>query len=305
MQNTAINPDSAVAELAAMQHGAVSRAQLLSAGLTRSAIATRVRTERLHRIHRGVYLLGHRAAADGWREMAAVLACGDGAAISHLSAAQRWALLPFPCRKRPIDVTVQRDPGVRPGIRLHRVKSLDRRDVGSVRRIPVTRPARTLLDVAGSCPLRLFEQALAEAQVRRLATRRDLVAVLDRNRGRPGTGILRAALAADALPALTRSRAEERFLELVRSASLPSPETNVRLGPYEVDFLWRKQRLIVEVDGFQFHASRAAFERDRRRDAELQAHGFRVIRVTWRQLVGDPDATLSRTARALAAPGRA
>ena len=230
--------------------------------------------------------------------MAAVLACGDGAVVSHRSAAHLWALLPYPAQQRPINVTVRsRHSRLRPGIRVHRVGRLDPRDVRTYNRVPVTTPARTLLDLAGAESPRAFEQALAEAETRRLVTRRHLEAVLERNRKRPGAGVLRAALARDASPAWTRSEAEERFLALIRKAGLPAPETNVQLGPYEVDLLWRAERLIVEVDGFRFHSSRAAFERDRLRDAELQADGFRVIRVTWRQLADQPEAMLARLAR--------
>jgi very-short-patch-repair endonuclease len=149
----------------------------------------------------------------------------------------------------------------------------------------------------------VFEQAYAEAQARRLVSTAGLWAVVCRNGKRPGAGVLSAILDAGAGPALTRSEAEERLLSLIRSAGLPPPETNVRLGAHEVDFLWRSERLIVEVDGFRFHASRAAFERDRLRDAKLLAHGFRVIRVTWRQIVRDPEGTVVRITSALAVGG--
>jgi very-short-patch-repair endonuclease len=251
---------------------------------------------------RGVYLVGHRIAPLGAWEIAAVLACGKGAVVSHLSAARLLTLLPYPAQPRPIHVTVcGRQPNARPGIRRHRVRHLDPRDIRTRNRITVTTPARTILDLAGSEPHRVFERALAEAQARRLVTRRHLEAVLERNRRRPGAGVLRAALASEATPAWTRSEAEERFLALIRSAGLPPPEANVRLGPHEVDFLWRTKRLVVEVDGFRFHSSRAAFERDRVRDAELQAHGLRVMRVTWRQIADKPEVMLTRLDRALQA----
>jgi very-short-patch-repair endonuclease len=164
----------------------------------------------------------------------------------------------------------------------------------------VTAAAVTILDLAGTASFRIIEQALAEAHVRSLVTERDLRVTLDRNRRRRGAGVLRAILESDIAPALTRSQAEERLLSLIRAAGLPSPETNVKLGLHEVDFLWRAHRLVVEVDGFRFHSSRAAFERDRLRDAELQARGFRVIRVTWRQIADQPQPMLGRLAQALA-----
>jgi very-short-patch-repair endonuclease len=232
--------------------------------------------------------------------MGAVLACGEGAVVSHLSAAHLWGLLPYPAQQRPIHVTVgTRHSRVRPGIRLHRAVRLDRDDIRTFQRIPVTTPARTILDLAGTERHRVFEQALAEAQARRLVTGRHLEAVLERSSRRPGAGVLRAALASEATPAWTRSQAEERFLALVRSAGLPEPEVNVRLGPYEVDFLWRAVGLVVEIDGYAYHASRAAFERDRLRDADLQADGLKVMRVTWRQIVHAADEVLGRVLRAL------
>jgi hypothetical protein len=247
-----------IARLASAQHGVVSREQLLALGLSGSAIDRRLQSGQLHRLYQGVYLVGHAVPPPYAREMGAVLACGAGAVVSHLSSAHLWALLPYPARPRPIDVTVSSGGSRRqPGIRLHRVRHLHRRDVRTCRRVPVTTPARTLLDLAGSDRLRVFEQARAEAERRRLVTPRHLEAVLERNGRRPGVAALRAALASDANPAWTRSRAEDRFLSVIRSAGLPPPETNVRLGPYEVDFLWRRERLVVEVDSFEFHSSRA------------------------------------------------
>jgi very-short-patch-repair endonuclease len=132
---------------------------------------------------------------------------------------------------------------------------------------------------------RELEQALAEVYTRRLARRSELVALLARRRRRPGFAALRALIERNAHPAMTRSEAEERLLALVRKAGFPAPEVNVRVGKHEVDFVWREQDLIVEVDGFRYHSSRAAFERDRLRDAELGAQGWRVMRITWCQIV--------------------
>jgi very-short-patch-repair endonuclease len=280
----------------------VARWQLLALGLTAAAIDSLVKRGLLHVLYRGVYSVGHRVLPPWAGEMGAVLACGDGALLSHRSAAHLWALLPYPARKRPVDVTVRsRHSRARPGIRVHRVRRLHPRDVRTCKGIPVTTPARTILDLAGTEPYRVFEQALAEGQAQRRVTHRHLEAALERSRRRPGAAVLRAALVADAEPALTRSDAEELFLVQVRSAGLPAPETNARLGPYEVDFLWRAERLAIEVDSFRFHSSRAAFERDRLRDAELQADGFRVMRVTWRHLVDHPEETVVRLTRVLQA----
>lgn len=292
-----MRPERAIAELAAKQRGVITRAQLLELGLTRTTIDNWVKHSRLHPLYRGVFLLGHPRPIAGARNLAAVLACGRGAVLSHLSAAGLWRLLPG--REGDVDVTVPgRNPGRRRGIRVHRVNGLDRRDVRKLGGIPITSPARTIFDVAAVVRRRELEQALAEAYARRLARRSDFVSLLARRSSLPGTRALRALLD-DGTPALTRSQAEERLLALIRTAELPAPEINVRIGRDEVDFMWRDQRLIVEVDGFRFHSSRSAFEHDRRRDAELSSQGFRVIRITWRQIVDRPEALIARLAKAL------
>ncbi|MGH2988780.1 MAG: DUF559 domain-containing protein [Solirubrobacterales bacterium] len=221
--------------------------------------------------------------------------------MSHRSAARLWRLLP--AARNDIDITVPgRFQGQRAGIRVHRVAVLDPKEVRAVIGIPATTPARTILDIAAVVPIRELERALAEAQARHLTRRNDLVALLARAGPRPGVTKLRSLLDRDSAPAMTRSEAEERLLALLRAAELPPPEVNVRLGGHEVDFLWREERLVVEVNGFRYHSSRSAFERDRVRDAKLGALGFRVVRVTWRQIVERPEALVARIAMALA-PG--
>jgi very-short-patch-repair endonuclease len=179
------------------------------------------------------------------------------------------------------------------------VTELDRRDVHEIEEIPVTSPARTLLDLAPSLGARALEQAVAEGYALRLVNSSALATLLARYRGRGGTRQLRAILDGDAPPAITRSAAEERLLTLIRAARLPPPETNVRVGPYEVDFLWRASKLAVEVDGFAFHSSRPKFERDRERDAALTARGLRVVRVTWRAIEQRPETTIALISRSL------
>jgi very-short-patch-repair endonuclease len=278
----------------------VTRAQLLAAGIGARAIERRLRAGRLHAIHRGIYLVGHRAMAAGAREAAALLACGRGAVVSHQSAANLLHLLPDPAEPRPVDITVAgRQPAPRAGISVHRVKTLDQRDVNRTDGIPTTTPARTLLDLATVVPPYVLERAVAEAQVRGLARRSHLIDQLERNRGRVGTRALRRVVDVEGGPALTRSEAERRLLRLVRSAGLPLPRANARLRRYEVDFVWPEQRLVVEVDGYAYHATRRAFERDRARDAALTAAGYTVLRVTWRQLVDSPEAVVARLASAL------
>jgi very-short-patch-repair endonuclease len=281
--------DRAMAVLAARQHGMVTTRQLAAAGLGRRAVAHRVATGRLVRRFRGVYQVGPVIAPFG-REMAAALACGATALLSHHSAAAIWAIRPP--HVGDVHVTVAgHDQRSRPGLRVHRSHSLN---AAVHNGLPLTTPARTLIDLATCLPQRDLDRAVEEAQVLRLTTRNALQQLLD---GRPGSAALRRALHTE--PALTRSEAERRLLDLVRAARLPRPETNVRVGGYEVDFLWRDHKLVVEVDGFAYHATRTAFERDRVRDAALQAAGFRVIRLTWRQIADEPHAVVARLASLL------
>ena len=216
-----------------------------------------------------------------------MLAVGHDAAISHRSAAAMWEILPAAVDDG-VEVTVTSGhPRDRPGIRIHRSRSLQHSLNAGVR---VTTPLRTLRDLAATAPTRDLERAIEEAQVRRLVTRQQVERLCGRS----------AAAARGRLPSLTRSEAERRLLRLVRAAQLPHPRTNVRVGHHEVDFLWPDERLIVEVDGFAFHSSRAAFERDRAKDRALHAAGYVVLRITWRQLVDEPEAVVAALATALA-----
>lgn len=292
--------DRIIADLAAKQYGVVSRAQLLEAGIGPGAINTRLTGHRLHRLHRGVYAVGHMALMPLAREMAAVLACGEGAAISHRSAAVLWHLLEPSAAA--IDVTVRRQSSrSRPGLVIHRTRRLAPDEIKHLRGLPLTAVPRTLVDLAESASDRELESAYGQALVRRLASPERVRAALARHAYRRGAARLRALVEGGEGPAITRSEAEERFLALVRAAELPPPEVNVRVNDHEVDFLWRDEGLVVEIDGFRFHSSREAFERDRRRDARLQAAGVRVMRVTWRQAADDTYATLARLVQALAA----
>jgi very-short-patch-repair endonuclease len=283
-------------------HGVVGRHQLLAAGIGPSLIDARVSAGWLRPMHRGIYAVGPIQSVEA-PEAAAVLACGDGAALSHESAASLWRVLRRQNRTS-VHVTV---PGGRylhrAGIRIHRVRALHPDEVTALRRIRITTPARTLLDLAAILPARALEQAIAQAERTYAGTQRRLLALLARYPARPGTPKLRELLGGSHHPALARSEAEERFLALIRRAGLPPPEANVALHGYELDFLWREARLAIEIDGYAFHGDRAAFEADRRRDADLAAHGIQVMRVTWRQIADEPEATLVRLAQALA--GRA
>ncbi|MFO8175952.1 MAG: DUF559 domain-containing protein [Longimicrobiales bacterium] len=234
------------------------------------------------------------------KETAAVLACGEAAVLSHRSAAGLWKMLPLPSDKVPVEVTLFRGcrrPG--PSVRIRRFGRLHPDETTHLQGLPVTVPARTLLDLAGSVNDRRVEQALAVALRERLSDRKEIRKLLARHPRRSGTPLLRDLVDRDNEAVFTRSEAEARFLKLVRKARLRIPQVNARVSGYEVDFLWRRQRLIVEIDGFAFHSSSGAFERDRRRDAVLTGAGFRVIRVTWRQVTKEPEALLVSLAQAL------
>jgi len=287
-----------VAELAARQRGIVTTAQLRRLGFGYDAIALAAQSGRLHRLHRGVYAVGHTALAPLAREQAALTACGAGALLSHASAAGVWKLRELPL---VVDVTVAgRRARPRHGVRLHVVEAITAADVRRRHGLPVTAPSRTLVDLAATLEPDALEAALNEAYALKLVTERQLETALARSTGRPGAPALRALLASQQGPAITRSKAERLLRALVRRAGLPMPTTNITLLGYLVDAVWPEQRLVLEVDGYAFHGHRAAFERDRRRDAALIAAGYRVIRVTWRQLTEEPLRVAAVLAQALA-----
>ncbi len=290
--------DRAAVWVAGRQLGLITTAQLEAAGVGRGRIATRMKHGTLRRVHRTVYLLGHPVPLPGALELAGVLACGAGSLVSHRSAAALWGLATPPADDVQVMV-VGRDRRPRPGLAVHRVQALDARDRRLKNGIPVTSPARTLLDYALSAMPDELERAIAEAYALKLVTEGEVRGTLERAPNRPGAGRLRAELAREGGPRWTRSEAERRMLGLIRAARLPSPQTQVRIAGWPADFLWPQQQLILEVDGYPFHSHRSAFERDRRRDAAHVAAGYRVIRVTYRQLCDEPLAVAVIVARAL------
>jgi very-short-patch-repair endonuclease len=227
--------------------------------------------------------------------MAAVLAAGPAAALSHRDAAALWGIRPS--TSGTVDVTAT-ERCRRPGIHAHRAR-LRPDEVTEVGGIPVTTVARTLLDLAAVLPAAHVERAIERAEALKLADRVPLDALVERHRGRRGTAALRQMAESGIEAALTRSELEERFLTFLDAHDLPRPEVNTLIEGFEVDFLWRRQRLVVELDGHETHGTRAAFERDRERDRILQAHGWRVVRITWRQLHENPEAVAGDLARLL------
>jgi very-short-patch-repair endonuclease len=265
--------DLALAAMADSRHGVVTRALLLNAGFSSEDVARLVKARRLHRLHQGVYAVGHQVLTTEGRWMAAALAVGG--ALSHTTAAAAWDL-----RRTSsplIHVTVPGDPGRkrRKGMKVHRSTTLTDAEISVWRGIPITTPARTIIDLARTLKGRALEHVIDLADQRglvdfdqlRTARSASLQAVLSRYR-----------------PAPTRSELEERFLTLCDDHGIKRPETNTRIEGFEVDFVWRDRRLIVEVDGYAYHRSPEAFETDRERDVTLTVAGWRVLRFTWAQI---------------------
>jgi hypothetical protein len=280
--------DLGLAALADEQHGIVDYDDLVGFGLGRGAIHHRSRTGRLHRLYRGVYAVGRKTVSRKGRWLAAVRACGPEAVLSHRSAAALWGLLPD--ARAAIDVTV---PGrTRRGsgeIVVHNVRRLHGDDRCRRENIPVTSLARTLLDLAGVVPPSRLARAIDAAERLRLFDLRAVDELCERSRGRRGLRALNEAIRRHRPTApLTRSELERRFVALCDQAGIPRPAMNLFVAGYEVDAAWLDDGLAVEVDSFEFHRTRAAFEADRRRDAALQRAGVRVLRVTDGRLNDDP-----------------
>ena len=293
-------PDAAVAALAERQHGVVSLKQLTALGLLPSAVRERVRSGRLHGIHRAVYAVGHASLSGRGHWMAAVLACGDGSALSHGSAAALWGLREGGGSR--IDVTAPRRMGrIRAGIRVHWRPSLAAVDVAACDGIPCTSVPFTLLDLASVVSADSLEKACDRAEQLRLFNGRAIDELLARMPGARGTRRLRDVLDnLDPLGPETRSEIERLMLALCRTHPLPQPVVNgwIQLAGigFSPDFLWPRQKLIVETDGGN-HQTKRAFEADRRRDQLLAEAGYITLRFTWRQLTEEPE----RVARTIAA----
>jgi predicted transcriptional regulator of viral defense system len=295
-------PPQAIAVLAKRQHGVVTYTQLRKLGLSSSAIGRLVDAGRLHRLYRAVYAVGHTALTRHGQLMAALLACGPEAVLSHTTAGERWVMLPLV--PGPIHVTVPRSVRGHPGIAIHRVRALDRRDWMVRDGLRLTSVPRTLLDLAEVLPERRLRKAAQEAARERRFNERAIRELLDRSPGRRGHKRLRTLLTDAVIEPKSRSELEDRFHQLVHEAGLAPPEPNAKLLGYRVDALWRNEKIVVELDGFQDHGTRERFESDRERDARLQLAGFTVLRFTDRMLERQP----SRVKRILidaGAPARA
>lgn len=287
-----------LAELAQAQYGVVSFRQLRRLGFSTGAISRGRSAGRLHRIHRGVYAVGHTNLADHGRCMAAVLACGPRALLSHESAAWLWGLFPT-CPFEP-EVSVPDTGRPRAGIRAHRIAPLATDESGTQERIPVTSLPRTLLDLAATGRGRRLQQAIEKAKRLDLLDLGEIDDLLDRRRGASGTRRLREALEIYRDLAFSRSRSELLFLDAIKKAGLPRPALNTFVAGHEVDAYWRAESFAVEVDGWDTHRTREAFEADPLRQENLKLAGIDSVRITARRIEREPGAVGQRLARLLA-----
>ena len=290
-----------IGAIAELQRACISREQLLAAGASPSAIVRRLRNGRLERVHRGVYRLPQTADLPLAVEAAALLACGADAALSHHSAATLWQLRPGAAR--PIHVTIPADrggPGLS-GVKLHRSRTISQADVRVHDGLPVSSPARTLLDVAAALTDRDVERLVDEGLfVRWVVTLADVNEILSRAGNHPGRARLARVAATHSRSTKTDSPPEERLLALIRAAGLPAPQAQVYVLGFRLDFFWPELRLAVEVDAYGTHGSPARFEGDRRRDARLLTEQrIIVLRLTRATIEQRPFEALGLLARAI------
>jgi putative AbiEi antitoxin of type IV toxin-antitoxin system len=285
-----------IAAIANRQHGLVTRAQLLEAGVTEKEIRTRVENGLLLRVHQGVYRVGHQAPSREAIYLAAVLACGDGALLSGRAAGHLNGILKG---KPPPPEVSARTLHRRRGVQTRR-RTLHRRDASTVQGIPVTSVPRTLVDLAAELTPGDLARACHEAGVRYRTTPRQVKAVLARVPNARGAQTLRDVMSGDTKVAL--SRLEERFLQVLREAGLPLPETNRPAGAHRVDCRWPEHRLTVELQSYRYHNSRYAWEQDHQRRREARARGDEFGTYTWDD-VEHPRALLRELRQALS--GRA
>jgi hypothetical protein len=296
--------DRAVARLAAAQHGVVERGQLVALGLSGTAIGRWVEAGRLHRLHRGVYAVGHPLVPTRGRWLAAVLACGPAAALSHASAAALWGLRASDAVL--IDVTL---PGTgarrQPGLRVHRARNLAPADVATVDAIRVTSPARTILDVAATLDTRALERVLDRAEREGVYDGRALAAVIDANRGHRGAARLRRSSTGTWRGRRSRGAASRSACSPCAAATACRARSSTTSCPAWRSISCSGTPVLVEADSWRYHRSRAQFARDRERDGILARAGYRVLRFADEQIVGDPGLVAATIAATLADARRA
>lgn len=292
--------ERAFSTLARRQHGVITRRQLVAGGLSVRTISRRIEAGQLHPLHRGVYAFGDGRVNRRAEWMAAVLACGDGALLSHASACALWGLVRF--RKGPIDVT-SATGRQRPGVAVHE-GAIHNEDRTVISRIPVTTLARTLFDFAEVADEGGLWRAAEEADRLGLLSISELEAVCARCPGRRALSPIWRLIEAARMPNETQSPLEDRVLDLCRTYDLPMPVTGATVLGREVDAFWPDRKLMVEADSWEFHRHRAAFERDRKRDAAMQVEGFRVVRLTHWRLEHEPAKVANQLLRLLGRPSR-
>lgn len=287
-----------LADLAKRQHGVVSIRQLTGPlGYSRSAVQRAVKAGRLHRLYPGVFAVGHTNLSLHAHCLAAVLACGPDTLLSHVSAAWLWDLTKT--SPLPASVSTPLHRRRRPPLRLHEARSLTAEDRTLRDGIPVTALPRTLLDLAGTVRFDWLEKMIERSEDLELFDLQPVEDLLGRTVGHPGHGRLRKAIALYQPLSFTRSGLEKRFLELCRGSGLPPPWTNCAVEGYELDCYWPEFRFAVELDVFETHGTRAAFERDRRRQEDLLLAGIAMTRVTGPRLEREPEEVVRRVARLL------
>ncbi|HTU15478.1 MAG TPA: DUF559 domain-containing protein [Solirubrobacterales bacterium] len=306
---TSVAVSDVICRVSSEQHGLCSRRQLVEAGLSRAAVSSRVESGWLVVVYPGVYSVGRPVDTQRGRWMAAVLDCGPGAVLCRASAATllgfgsenpRTAVLRSFNRSRR---TRARDFGRYPDLRfaIHRTRYLPPHEVTAIDGIPTTSVARTLLDLASVLSRGQLERYFDSAGRMGLLDWQALASMMNRGPGWRGLGNLKMLITSSD-PELERSRSwlELEFLNLCRRAGISEPLMNSRAGRFEVDFLWKEEKVVVELDGFEFHGARDSFESDRVRDADLHLAGYAVIRFTYRKVTGDPEFVVSRVRGALA-----
>ncbi len=294
--------DQRAAAIAALQRGRASRGQLLDAGITKSQIQTMVRTGTLHPRLPGVFAVGFDAASELTRETEALLACPWDTLLSDMSSAALWNLIPPRHAGDLVHVTVLRALTLRiPGVRSHRTTTLDPvAGIRTHRGLPTVSPARAIVEVAAELTLKALERTLDDGLHRHIVRLTQVRDALSRaGTHRPGAAALDGLLRErESGSGITRSGAEQDLSGLIDQARLPKPERNQQLSDYNVDMLWRVERVIVEVDSYDWHL--VSFVSDRVRDADLEALGFTVLRFTAHQIATEPYYVIARIAAALA-----
>jgi very-short-patch-repair endonuclease len=292
-----------VARLAAEEYGVLSLRELRGCGLDDDAVGVRTRRAGLHRVHHGVYAVGHPGLAREARFLAAVKACGSGAVLSHFSAAAHYGLLDWEERHPEVTVATSR-PRRHPGVRMHRTVKLHPADARSHRGIPCTSPARTIADLAPYLPYKALRRAVRQGQSMGLVDLKQLLRTMNRLGPRRGCRRLRRVLAEGHVP--TRSMLEDVVLDLILAAGFVKPDVNrpLHVGGRTLipDFRWPTAQLIVEADSRTWHDNPTARSDDAERQALLEARGERVVRVTWAQAVSRRAETAKRIAAAGAPP---